>query len=68
VAHAAAELAIEAFIQEATMAHDGATLCIRVAEDWVTVAEWEVSEWESRVEAEHSATLASARADVEGLA
>jgi 3-deoxy-D-manno-octulosonic-acid transferase len=47
---------------------NGATLCIREAEDWVAVAEQEVSEPESRAEAEHSAALTFARADAKGLA
>jgi hypothetical protein len=68
VAHAAAVLATKASIREAIAAHDGATLHIREMEDRVTVAEWEASERESRVEAEHSAALASAHADTEGLA
>jgi hypothetical protein len=68
VARAAAVLATKASIREAIAAHDGATLHIREMEDRVTVAEWEASERESRVEAEHSAALASAHADTEGLA
>jgi hypothetical protein len=67
VAHAMAVLAAEASTQEAAAARDGATLRIREAEDRVAVAELEASEWESQAEAEHSAALASAHADTEGL-
>jgi hypothetical protein len=56
-------LAAEASTQEAAVARDGATLCIREAEDRVAV-----EEWKSRTEAEHTATLTSTRADAEGLA
>jgi hypothetical protein len=62
-----AVLAAEASTQEAAAARDGATLRIREAEDRVAVAELEASEWESQAEAEHSAALASAHADTEGL-
>jgi hypothetical protein len=56
-------LAAEASTQEAVAARDGATLCIREAEDRVVVAEWK-----SWAEAEHTAALTSTRADAEGLA
>jgi hypothetical protein len=66
-ARATVVLTAEASAWEATAAWDGATLCIKDARDRATLLEREVLERLSRVEAENSAALASARDDAEGL-
>jgi hypothetical protein len=73
-ARAAAMLSTEAFAQEATAAWDGVTLRIKDVEDRAALVLREAAlvlrealERVSRVEAENSAALASARDDAESL-
>jgi CYTH domain-containing protein len=66
-ARAAAMLSTEAFAQEATVAWDGVTLRIKDVEDRAALVLREALERVSRVEAENSVALASARDDAEGL-
>jgi hypothetical protein len=62
-----AVLAIETSTQEAIAAWDNATLRVEDAEGWAALAEREVLEQVSIVEAKTTAALAAAREDVEGF-
>jgi hypothetical protein len=67
-ARVTAVLAAETSAQEATVAWDSATFCIKGAEDRAALVEREARERVSRVEAENTVPLASAHEDVEGRA
>jgi hypothetical protein len=61
-------LATETSAWEAAMAWDSVNLRIKGAEDRAALAEQDALEWVSQAEAENSAALSSARADIEDLA
>jgi hypothetical protein len=60
-------LVVETSAQEATATWDSVVIRIKDAEDRATLAEREVQETVSRVEAENAAMIASSCEDVEGL-
>jgi hypothetical protein len=65
--HVVAVLGHETSAQEAAVARDDTTLCIKDVDDWAALAEREALEWVSQVEAENSAALAFVHEDAEGL-
>jgi hypothetical protein len=60
-------LAAETSAQEAAAEWDSATLCVKDAEDWATLAEREALEKVSRAKAKTAAMLASVREDAESF-
>jgi hypothetical protein len=60
-------LIVEIFAREATAVQDSTTLHVKDAEDQAALMERETLERVSRVEAENTAALASAREDAEGF-
>jgi hypothetical protein len=66
-AHVAAVLAAETSTQEAAVARDITSFCVKDAEDQAILAEGEALERVSRVEAENTAALGSAHEEVKGL-
>jgi DNA topoisomerase IA len=65
--HVMVKLAVETSAQEATAAWDSIMIRVKDAEDRATLAEREVQETVSRVEAENAAMIASSCEDAEGL-
>jgi hypothetical protein len=67
-ARVAAMLATETSVQQAAIAWDSTTLCVKDVEDQAATAEREGLETVSRVEVENAVTLASTREDADGFA